>query len=152
MATPAQGALQITQLCVRLLACACAYPVRLPCVIMASSTRASKQSLSRGGPLSTEEKSACAHMIARAVDNRQLVEILDMAVMAAPPSICKEINSLASMCSGWNQMMEAADVPIMTFESPKRTRSPEGGLSEYLVVKGLHPRRLPQRPGRSRIQ
>ena len=115
--------------------CARAYPVRLPCVSMASSARASKQSRSRDGPLSMEEKSACAHMIARAVDNRQLVEVIDMAVMAAPPSICKEINSLASMCSGWNQMMQAADVPIMTFESPKRTRSPEGGLSEYLVVK-----------------
>ena len=31
--------------------------------------------------------------------------------------------------------MEAADVPIVMFGCPKRARSPESGLSDYLVVK-----------------
>ena len=45
------------------LALACAYSLRLPRAVMASSSRASKQSRSRDGPLSMEEKNACAHML-----------------------------------------------------------------------------------------
>ena len=89
--------------CATVSVCATSLPVPSPCACpvssQASSSRASMQSRFRDGPLSMEEKNACAHVLARAVDHRQLVEVLDISVMMAPPTISKEINSLASTCS-----------------------------------------------------